>query len=82
MPLPVGRLRRSILRRQRAACRGRTDLFFPKPGDDVSEAKALCRTCPMAGPCGEFALARSPNVLSGVWGGMTARERKRLRRAG
>ena len=67
-----------------AACR-RTDpdLFFPvgTTGLAVSQidsAKAVCQTCPSLAPCLEFAL--TTNQDSGVWGGTSEEERRKLRR--
>lgn len=60
--------------------------FFPERdlhGDHgwnaVREAKGICRRCPVATECLAFALAE--NELFGVWGGLTAKERARMRSA-
>lgn len=67
--------------RAEAACAGSDlDLFFP-PEDDfdkIAEAKDVCATCPVVDDCLQFAL--STNQTDGVWGGMDANERRRLRR--
>lgn len=65
----------------RAACRGRTDLsWFPEDGENeaLGRAKAVCASCPVAGPCAEAALAYGWRTV-GVWGGMAAAGRRRLR---
>ena len=70
--------------RQRAACRDTDpDLFFPIGStgtaiDQIREAKAICDCCDSRTDCLEFALAS--NQESGVWGGATEEERRRLRR--
>lgn len=55
-------------------------LFFPARGDDTSRAVEICRGCPVLDECREYALA-APLVLSGIWGGTTGLERRRLKRA-
>lgn len=53
-------------------------LFFPEAGDDGREAKAVCYRCPVRRACLVYALKNDEN--HGVWGGMTVRERRALRR--
>jgi WhiB family redox-sensing transcriptional regulator len=68
-----------------AACRDTSpDLFFPVgttgPAlEQIEQAKAVCRQCPVSAPCLEFALVT--NQDSGVWGGTSEEERRKLRRA-
>lgn len=63
--------------RQRGACRGLDpDIFYPLDEDEPDEAKAICAICPVREPCLEFAL--SSREAEGVWGGATARERRRM----
>lgn len=69
----------------RAACRGpESKLFFPPGALERREerqarerrAKAICATCPVRGPCLEYALAiREPH---GIWGGLNEQERRVL----
>lgn len=63
-----------------AACRGHVqpDLWFPRLGEDVRPAKAICAECPAAGPCLEWALGQGPE-LQGIWGGTSAAARTALR---
>lgn len=66
--------------RDRAACKFvDPNLFFPERGDYVSGeyAKAVCAECPVVEPCLQYALDMCESV--GIWGGTSARERKRLR---
>jgi len=67
----------------RAACRGKgPDLFFPAPGDDVDPAQAICARCAVRQECLEVALSSvEGGAIPGIWGGTSARERARLRRA-
>lgn len=71
--------------REKSACRDTDpDLFFPVgttgPAlDQIAAAKAVCNTCEAQAPCLEFALAT--NQESGVWGGTSEEERRKLRKA-
>jgi WhiB family redox-sensing transcriptional regulator len=63
----------------RALCRGaEPDLFFPERGSPGDSAKRVCVNCEVRLDCLEYALANSERY--GVWGGLTERERTRLRR--
>ena len=70
--------------RDRAACKdSHPELFFPigSTGDALEEidaAKAICRSCPVRKDCLAFAI--ETNQESGVWGGMSEDERRKLRR--
>lgn len=60
------------------------DLFFPVgttgPAlEQIAAAKRVCDTCDAKEPCLEFAL--TTNQDSGVWGGTSEEERRKLRRA-
>jgi WhiB family redox-sensing transcriptional regulator len=71
--------------RRRGACRDSDpDLFFPigATGDAIGHAeaaKAVCRQCSVRVDCLEFAM--TSNQDSGVWGGATEDERRRMRRS-
>jgi WhiB family redox-sensing transcriptional regulator len=54
------------------------DLFFPERGASTKEAKEVCRGCVVRGDCLEYALVHGEKF--GIWGGMSERERRRLRR--
>lgn len=54
------------------------DLFFPERGASTREAKEVCKGCVVRGECLEFALANGEKF--GIWGGLSERERRRLRR--
>ena len=64
--------------RERAACRG-TDLgvFFPERGESAEAARRVCAACPVRQPCLDYAITN--RIASGVWGGLTERERRALR---
>ena len=64
-----------------AACAGSdSDVFFPAPEDEAAiiVAKEICASCPVREECLQFAL--STNQGDGIWGGLDAQERRRLRR--
>lgn len=64
----------------RANCMGvDPELFFPERGSSTREAKEVCRGCVVAQECLEFAIANGEKF--GIWGGMSERERRRVRRA-
>ena len=54
------------------------DLFFPERGASTREAKEICRGCVVRPDCLEFALVNGEKF--GIWGGLSERERRRLRR--
>jgi WhiB family redox-sensing transcriptional regulator len=70
--------------RLRAACRDTDpDLFFPVgttgPAiEQIEAAKVVCGECEVQAECLEFALAT--NQDSGVWGGTSEEERRKLRK--
>ncbi|MDZ7674285.1 MAG: WhiB family transcriptional regulator [Acidimicrobiales bacterium] len=55
------------------------DLFFPERGASTKEAKAVCKGCVVREECLEYALQNGEKF--GIWGGMSERERRRIRRA-
>lgn len=61
-----------------AACRDpdKQGLMFPTTGGGVKIAQGICATCPVKGPCGDYALDQ--RIEHGVWGGMSERERRRI----
>jgi WhiB family redox-sensing transcriptional regulator len=63
----------------RALC-AQTDpeAFFPEKGGSTREAKKVCRTCDVRAECLEYALEHDERF--GIWGGLSERERRRLKR--
>lgn len=55
------------------------DLWFPERGASVTEAKAVCRVCPVQAECLQHAIRNSET--HGIWGGRSERERRRMRRS-
>lgn len=63
----------------RANCLGvDPDLFFPERGASTREAKSVCAGCEVKPECLEYALSNGEKF--GIWGGLSERERRRLRR--
>ncbi len=64
---------------ERALC-AQTDpeAFFPEKGGSTREAKKVCLGCEVRGDCLEYALAHDERF--GIWGGLSERERRRLKK--
>ena len=54
------------------------DTFFPEKGGSTREAKRICALCEVRAECLEYALENDEHF--GIWGGMSERERRRLKR--
>jgi WhiB family redox-sensing transcriptional regulator len=64
---------------RRANCLGvDPDLFFPERGASTKEAKSVCARCEVKDECLEFAITNAEKF--GIWGGLSERERRRIRR--
>ena len=55
------------------------EAFFPEVGGSTRRATSVCAACPVLAECRDYALDAS-GELDGVWGGLSANERRRLRR--
>jgi WhiB family redox-sensing transcriptional regulator len=53
------------------------EAFFPEKGGSTREAKRVCTGCSVRTECLEFALANDERF--GIWGGLSERERRRVR---
>jgi WhiB family redox-sensing transcriptional regulator len=54
------------------------DLFFPERGSNQNHAKAVCAGCAVRSECLRYAIDHDEKY--GTWGGLSARERGRLKR--
>ena len=65
---------------ERALC-AQTDpeAFFPEKGGSTREAKRICVGCEVKAECLEYALGSDERF--GIWGGLSERERRRLKRS-
>ena len=55
------------------------EAFFPEKGGSTREAKRVCSGCAVRSECLEYALASDERF--GIWGGLSERERRRVRLA-
>ena len=53
------------------------EAFFPEKGGSTRDAKRVCSGCTVRAECLEFALANDERF--GIWGGLSERERRRIR---
>lgn len=71
-----------------AACTGEDiEIFFPELTrheqtfrEQIKEAKAICADCPVQEECLDYALENHEDMLGGIFGGLTYKERSRLAR--
>lgn len=54
------------------------EAFFPEKGGSTREAKHICQACAVRDECLEYALEHDERF--GIWGGLSDRERRRLKR--
>lgn len=65
---------------EQASCRGSpgrdffVDLYLARRGAEIAAAKAICSTCAVSKQC----LRAGLNEAFGIWGGLTAQERRDL----
>ena len=52
--------------------------WYPAPHENALRAKSICATCPVRETCLDHALKNGEAL--GIWGGKSARERKRLKK--
>ena len=64
---------------ERALC-SQTDpeAFFPEKGGSTRDAKKVCSGCEVRAECLEYALRNDERF--GIWGGLSERERRRLKK--
>jgi WhiB family redox-sensing transcriptional regulator len=55
------------------------EAFFPEKGGSTREAKRVCLGCDVRSECLEYALGHDERF--GIWGGLSERERRRLKKA-
>ena len=87
-PEPAHRLRRSavgpdgsgaVLAGPSLCAETDPEAFFPEKGGSTREAKRVCVRCDVRAECLEYALANDERF--GIWGGLSERERRRIRLA-
>ena len=55
------------------------EAFFPEKGGSTRDAKRICTTCEVKAQCLDYALQNDERF--GIWGGLSERERRKLRRS-
>jgi WhiB family redox-sensing transcriptional regulator len=56
------------------------DIFFPERGESTRAPKQVCAGCPVRLPCLDYALEHEGIAAHGIWGGLSERERRGLKR--
>jgi WhiB family transcriptional regulator, redox-sensing transcriptional regulator len=54
------------------------EAFFPEKGGSTRDAKKICASCEVRAQCLEYALENDERF--GIWGGLSERERRKLRK--
>ena len=54
------------------------EAFFPEKGGSTRDAKRVCASCEVRDQCLEYALQNGERF--GIWGGLSERERRKLKR--
>ncbi|MCL1923669.1 MAG: WhiB family transcriptional regulator [Propionibacteriaceae bacterium] len=54
------------------------EAFFPEKGGSTREAKGVCQVCDAKQECLDYALTHDERY--GIWGGLSERERRKLKR--
>jgi len=54
------------------------EAFFPEKGGSTREAKKICGSCEVRNSCLEYALENDERF--GIWGGLSERERRKIRK--
>ncbi|SEC01132.1 transcription factor WhiB [Paramicrobacterium humi] len=54
------------------------EAFFPEKGGSTRDAKRICGSCEVRAECLDYALMNDERF--GIWGGLSERERRRLKK--
>ncbi len=54
------------------------EAFFPEKGGSTRDAKKICTSCEVRAQCLDYALQNDERF--GIWGGLSERERRKLRK--
>lgn len=54
------------------------EAFFPEQGGSTRDAKKVCGNCDVRSTCLDYAVSNDERF--GIWGGLSERERRKLRR--
>lgn len=72
-PPPLG-----IWRRDAACADHEPEMWFPGRGQDARPARAICGECLVSADCLAYAMDNA--IKHGMWGGLSERQRRKLRR--
>ncbi|MCV7426640.1 WhiB family transcriptional regulator [Mycobacterium montefiorense] len=78
LPLPESELTPDQWQDRALCAQTDPEAFFPEKGGSTREAKKICLGCEVRHECLEYALAHDERF--GIWGGLSERERRRLKR--
>ena len=77
-PLPLSDVEELAWQEQALCAQTVPEAFFPEKGGSTREAKRVCLSCDVRNDCLEYALANDERF--GIWGGLSERERRRLKK--
>ena len=80
----LGDSREVVNWKDKANCKGKGHLMFPKKHKDItyiSEARRICRACSVKSECLMYALEFPAADMHGVWAGLTPRQLSKEQRA-
>jgi len=77
--LPLAEVEEMEWQEQALCAQTDPEAFFPEKGGSTREAKRVCASCEVRADCLEYALGHDERF--GIWGGLSERERRRLKRA-
>src|SRR3954447_15134955 len=78
LPLLGGVERENTWQDQALCAETDPEAFFPEKGGSTREAKKVCLSCSVRDDCLEYALGHDERF--GIWGGLSERERRRLKK--
>ena len=65
--------------KSRSHCKGgNLEIFYPERGASTKPAEEICGCCKLKDQCGEFAIVN--NEKFGIWGGLSERQRRIIRK--
>ena len=76
--LPFGDVEALSWHEQALCAQTDPEAFFPEKGGSTRDAKKVCTSCDVKQECLEYALTNDERF--GIWGGLSERERRRLRK--
>ena len=76
--LPLADVEEMAWQEQALCAQTDPEAFFPEKGGSTREAKRVCLSCEVRPDCLEYALEQDERF--GIWGGLSERERRRLKK--